>query len=160
MKPLIILILLTAQAFTADLPQLRIINGSNQPIDVFWLQNDIDRDPNGSVDAGRDSIITITVGHRFVVVGRDDKAESIVTSEVPVQAFRFGGVPAIYKQSVSAGGLPIVASAKVNPYALKEVGFIAEQMLAQRPDVRTAMIKSGARMSIMAHDEYTTDLPE
>ena len=33
-------------------------------------------------------------------------------------------------------------------------------MLARRPDVRAAMIKSGARLCIMAHDEYTTDLPE
>ena len=33
-------------------------------------------------------------------------------------------------------------------------------MLAQRPDVRDAMIKSGSRMIVMAHDEYTTDVPE
>jgi hypothetical protein len=33
-------------------------------------------------------------------------------------------------------------------------------MLARRPDVKDAMIKSGARLCIMAHDEYTTDLPE
>jgi hypothetical protein len=33
-------------------------------------------------------------------------------------------------------------------------------MLAKRPDVRAAMIQSGARMCIMAHNEFTTDLPE
>ena len=33
-------------------------------------------------------------------------------------------------------------------------------MLAQRPDVRAAMIKSGSRLCIIAHNEFTTDLPE
>jgi hypothetical protein len=33
-------------------------------------------------------------------------------------------------------------------------------MLAKRPDVRAAMIKSGARMCLMAYNEYTTELPE
>jgi hypothetical protein len=160
MKPLIILLLLALQAFAADRPQLQIINGSSQPIDIFWLKNEFERVPNGSVEPGKDTIITTTLGHRFAVIGRDDKTESAMMSEVPVQAFRFGGVPAIYTQSVSAGGLPVVASAKVNPYALKEVAYLADLMLAQRPDVRTAMIKSGARMCIMAYDEYTTDLPE
>ena len=88
-----------------------------------------------------------------------------MTSEVAVQGFRFdppgkNGVPAFYTQAVSAGGFPIVASAKVSPYALQEAAFLVNLMLAKRPDVRAAMIKSGARMCIMAHDEYTTDLPE
>ncbi len=33
-------------------------------------------------------------------------------------------------------------------------------MLAKRPEVRNAMIKSGARLCIMARNEFTTDLPE
>jgi hypothetical protein len=33
-------------------------------------------------------------------------------------------------------------------------------MLAKRPDVRAAMIKSGARMCILAYNEFTTELPE
>jgi hypothetical protein len=69
-------------------------------------------------------------------------------------------VPAFYAQSVSANGFPIVASAKVNPYALKEAAFLVNMMLAKRPDVREAMITSGARLCIMAYNEFTTDLPE
>ena len=69
-------------------------------------------------------------------------------------------MPAFYTQHISANGFPIVASAKVNPYALKEAAYWVNRMLDKRPDVREAMIKSGARMCIMAHDEYTTDLPE
>jgi hypothetical protein len=33
-------------------------------------------------------------------------------------------------------------------------------MLARRPDVRTAMIRSGARLCVLAHNEFTTDQPE
>jgi Mlc titration factor MtfA (ptsG expression regulator) len=146
-------------------PQLQIINGSDQAIEIFWLKSATERIPNGAVKPGRDHIITTTLGHRFDVIGRDDKSSMTVTSEVPVQGVRFDpqgrdGVPAFYTQRVSANGFPIVASAKVNPYALKEAAYLVDMMLAKRPDVRAAMIKSGARMCLMAYNEYTTELPE
>ncbi len=146
-------------------PKLQIINGSREPIAIFWLKSDSERVPNGSVAAGEQTTITTTLGHRFEVVTQDGGTTASVTSEVPVQGFRFEpqgkeGAPRFYTQHVSANGLPIVASARVNPYALKEAAFLVELMLARRPDVRAAMIKSGARLCIMAHDEYTTDLPE
>jgi len=146
-------------------PKLQIINGSSQAIDVFWLKSNTERVPNGSVAPGKDTVIAATLGHRFAVVGRDDQTTITVTSEVPVQGFRFDprgreGVPAFYTQSVSANGYPIVASAKVNPYALQEAAYLVNLMLAKRPEVRAAMIKSGARLCIMACHEFTTDLPE
>ena len=146
-------------------PTLQIINGSAQTVDVYWLKSDTERVPNGSVAPGKHTIITTTLGHRFAVVGQGDKAERTVTSEVPVQAMRFdppdeAGIPAFYSQRVTAGGFPIVASAAVNPYALKEAAYLVDLMLARRPDVRSAMIKSGARLSILAWNEFTTDQPE
>jgi hypothetical protein len=146
-------------------PRLQIINGSAQAVDVFWLRSDTARMPNGTVALGEYTIITTTLGHRFAVVGREDKTERIVTSEVPVQAMRFDppdadGIPAFYTQRVKAGGFPIVASATVNPYALKEAVYLADLMLARRPDVREAMIKSGARLCILAWNEFTCDQPE
>ncbi len=110
-------------------PTLQIINGSSQPIDIFWLKSDTERVPNGSAAPGKETVIMTTLGHRFAVVGRDDKTTAMVTNEVPVQAFRFDprgrdGVPAFYTQSVSANGFPIVASTQVNPYALKEAAFL------------------------------------
>jgi hypothetical protein len=146
-------------------PKLQIINGSKQTVDVFWLKSDTERVPNGVVEPGKHTIITTTLGHRFAVVGRDDKKEMTVTSRVPVQGFRFDppdkdGVPAFYTQRVEAHGFPIVASAKVNPYALKEAAYLVDLMLAKRPDVREAMIQSGARLSILAWNEFTCDQPE
>ena len=146
-------------------PRLQIINGSAQAVDIFWLKSETERVPNGSVAPGANTVITTTLGHRFAVVGRDDRTERIVTSRVPVQGFRFDppdedGVPAFYTQRVSAGGFPIVASARVNPYALKEAAYLVDLMLAKRPDVRAAMIQSGARLSILAWSEFTCDQPE
>ena len=146
-------------------PRLQIINGSAQTVDIFWLKSATERVPNGTVAPGANTDITTTTGHRFAVVGRDNRAERIITSEVLVQAMRFDppdadGIPAFYAQRVSVGGFPIVASATVNPYALKEAAYLVDLMLARRPDVRAAMIKSGARLSILAWNEFTCDQPE
>jgi hypothetical protein len=59
-------------------------------------------------------------------------------------------LPAFYSKYISANGYPIVASSQVNDYALKEAAFLVNQLLANRPDVRDAMIQSGSRMSILA----------
>jgi len=65
-----------------------------------------------------------------------------------------------YAKFISANGYPIVASAKVNDYALKEAAYLVNLMLAHRPDVKDAMVKSGSRLIIMSHEEFTTDVPE
>ena len=87
-----------AEADPSPRPRLQIINGSNQSIDIFWLKSDTERVPNGSITPGNYTVITTTLGHRFLVVGRDDGKTATVTSLVPVQGFRFdpperNGVP-------------------------------------------------------------------
>lgn len=146
-------------------PELRILNGSREPAEVFWLKNEKERVANSTVEPGKHRDITTTLGHRFVIVGSQSKAEATVTVRVPVQAFRFdpldpAGVPSFYTQAISAEGYPITASASVSPYALKEAAYIVNLMLARRPDVREAMILSGARLCVIAHNEFTTGMPE
>jgi len=68
--------------------------------------------------------------------------------------------PAFYTKYLDADGYPIVASANVNDFALREAAYLVNLMLARRPDVRAAMVKSGSRLCIIAHNEFTTDLPE
>jgi hypothetical protein len=68
--------------------------------------------------------------------------------------------PDFYKKYISADGYPIVASENVNDYALREAAFLVNKMLANRPDVRKAMIDSGSRLCIIGANEFTTDLPE
>ncbi|MEZ6123804.1 MAG: hypothetical protein R3C49_11585 [Planctomycetaceae bacterium] len=65
-----------------------------------------------------------------------------------------------YKKYISANGYPIVASERVSDYALKEAAYLVNLMLAKRSDVRDAMIAGGSRLIVMAHDEFTTDIPE
>lgn len=146
-------------------PKLQIINGTDQVVKLFWIKPDGERSPNGRLRPDKDAKITTTLGHRFAIVGGDGKTERVVESRVPIQAVRFDppdadGIPAYYTQRVDAGGFPIVASDSVNPFALKEAAYLINLMLAKRPDVRDAMVASGARMCIIAYNEYTTDQPE
>ncbi|MFN0074972.1 MAG: hypothetical protein ACKVY0_00710 [Prosthecobacter sp.] len=158
-----LLLLASTAAPALDRPKLQIINAAPNAVEVFWEMNDGHRVSNGTIEPGKDKIIGTTIGHRFVIV--DGKHETDVVSKVRVQGFRHDptakdGVPAYYTQRVSANGFSIVASAKVSPYALKEAEYLVNLMLAKRPDVREAMIASGARLCILAHNEFTMDQPE
>ena len=144
---------------------LQVFNGSDRTIEVFWVRDDQQRISNGQVMPGKQSTIDTRIGHRFSIVDLDDKSERIIESSLRVQAFRYLpsdslGIPEFYTQRVFANGYPIVGSANVNPYALKEAAFWIDQMLSNRPDIREAMIRSGSRMCIIAWNEFTTDLPE
>lgn len=157
------LLFITMPALALDRPKLQIINAAPHAVEVFWLNPDGGRVSNGKVEPGKDRIIGTTLGHRFVVV--DGGKETEVVSQVPVQGFRYDpaaqdGAPSFYTQRANAGGFPIVASAKVSPYAVKEAVYLVDMMLAKRPDVRAAMVASGARLCILAHNEFTTDQPE
>ena len=65
-----------------------------------------------------------------------------------------------YQQWIDVEGLPVVASEKVNPYAVKEAAWLIRQMIGHRPAVLRAMANNNVRFAIMAHDEMTTDIPE
>jgi len=69
-------------------------------------------------------------------------------------------LPAFYAKYISANGYPIISSAKVSDYALKEAAYIVNSLLAHRPDIRKAMIESGSRLVVMSYAEFTTDVPE
>jgi hypothetical protein len=157
------LLLFPLLAVALERPQLRIMNAADAAVEIFWVKADGQRVPHGKIEPGNDSIVGTTLGHRFLIV--DGVKETEVISRVPVQAFRYdpaarAGIPAFYSQVVYNTGYPICASAKVNPYALKEAIYLADLMLAKRPDVREAMVASGSRLCILAHDEFTTDQPE
>jgi len=156
-------LLLALPAQGLDRPKLQILNASPATIEVFWLDPAGKRVPNSKIEPGTHHIIGTTLGHRFVIV--DGEKETEVTSKVPVQGYRYDpdakdGIPSFYSQVHYAQGYPICASDKVNPYALKEAAYLIDLMLAKRPDVREAMIASGSRLCILAHNEFTTDQPE
>ena len=67
---------------------------------------------------------------------------------------------AFYQKHVDVGGFSIVSSKKVSDYALLEAAFLIQKMLGDREDILKAMAKNKVRFAIMAHNEYTTQIPE
>ena len=65
-----------------------------------------------------------------------------------------------YKKHLDCAGIPIDTSERVADAALVRAGELISLMLAGRPDVRAAMIKSGVRFAIIGANEQTTDIPE
>ncbi len=69
-------------------------------------------------------------------------------------------VSRFYRKYINANGFPIVSSAKVNDYALREAAYLVNLMLGHRADLRKEMIRNGSRLVVMAWNEMTTDIPE
>jgi len=66
-----------------------------------------------------------------------------------------------YKQHIVADGLVVAGSEKVSLYALGEAGYLANKMLANRPDVmRDLWEKRKMFVAVMAYCELQTDLPD
>ncbi len=65
-----------------------------------------------------------------------------------------------YKKHLDVGGFSIVSSGKVPDAALREAAWIIDHMLGNRPDILRALAANKVRFAIMAHDEFTTSIPE
>ena len=65
-----------------------------------------------------------------------------------------------YEQWIDVEGLPVVASAKVNAYAVKEAAWLIRQMIEHRQDILQALAENNVRFVVMAYSELTTQIPE
>jgi hypothetical protein len=65
-----------------------------------------------------------------------------------------------YKKYIDVKGLPVAAAAEVDDEALQRTYDIVTHMLAGRPDILQAMVKSGTRLIIIGKDQVYTDMPE
>ena len=90
-------------------------------------------------------------------VNRDTIADPVPP---PAVVRAFFELDPFYEQWINVGGLPVLASAKVNPYALKEAAWLIRKMIGHRPDVLRAMVGNKARFSVIAHTEIITEIPE
>ena len=70
-------------------------------------------------------------------VKAEDVGEQVYKVTVPPAALN---LDPFYKKYISAKGYPIVSSDKVSDYALYEATYLVNMMLAQREDVRQAMM--------------------
>lgn len=164
--------------------RLQIFNRSPETATVSRGRTAGAAEPAATIPAGRQVILPADAGTEFVIVGTTTGLEERVTARLPVQAFVFRPDPApapaaaaaaegrvvpppaalkvdpFHAKCTTTGGFPIVASARVSDFALLEAAHLVDAMLAARPDVRRALVDSGTRLCILAHDEFTTDLPE
>ena len=100
------------------------------------------------------SLVLVLLSASFCLAGDADEKYPVTAPPKKLKLDPF------YKKYTEAGGYPIVGSARVNDFALKEAAYLVDLMLARRPDVRKAMIESGSRLIVIGHDEFTTDIPE
>ncbi len=65
-----------------------------------------------------------------------------------------------YQQWINVEGFPVVASANVNPYALKEAAWLIIKMIGHRSDLLYALVQNKVRFAVIGHTEMTTQIPE
>ena len=72
------------------------------------------------------------------------------------QAFE---LDSFYQQWIDIEGFPVVASEKVNPYALKEAAWLIWQMIGHRPEILHAFVQKRVRFVVIGYTEIPTDIP-
>lgn len=70
------------------------------------------------------------------------------------------GLEAFYDKYLDAEGIAIVASERVPDEALYRAAATIDEMLADRPDLREAVVAAGARVVVLAPDQLVTEIPE
>ena len=79
---------------------------------------------------------------------------------VPENVRRDFKLNSFYQKHLDLDGFPVLGSSNVSDYAMREAAWIVRQMLTNRADILHALATSRARLVVMAHNEYTTDIPE
>ena len=79
---------------------------------------------------------------------------------VPDELRRQLNLDPFYQKHIAVGELAILSSSKTSDHALLEAAYIVRHMLSGRPEILHVLATNRVRAVIMAHDEYTTDLPE
>ena len=78
----------------------------------------------------------------------------------PKEVRDFFDLTPFYQQWINVEGFPVLASAKVSPYAVKEAAWLIWQIIGHRPDLLQIIAQNRIRFSIIAHNEMTSDIPE
>ena len=67
---------------------------------------------------------------------------------------------AFYTQYLDLHGLPVVASKRVRPEALREAAWVLTNTFGHRPDIFAELGRQNVRLAIIGYQERTTDIPE
>ena len=148
---------------------------------VLWLRRDADRDgmrtawenaygfnPRSGNDTGDDADGDGYTNIEECLNGTDPRVKEggparaleLAVTAVPEELRRRLELHPFYKKTLMLGAFPILSSEKVSDYALLEAGYLIHHMLDGRQDILNAMARNRIRFSIMACDEFTTQVPE
>ena len=93
--------------------------------------------------------------------GQTTENVSILAPSPPPTFVRKGyNLAPFYQQWIDVDGLPVLASANVSPYALKEAAWLIREMLKHRQDILLALVHYEVRFVVIAYNEMTTQIPE
>ncbi len=85
--------------------------------------------------------------------------EDLVVPPSPELVQRLG-LSSFYKKSIMLGEFPILGSAGVSDFALKEAAYLVRTLTQHRPKILDAMAARKTRLVVMTILERTTDVPE
>ena len=164
---------------------MKVRNNRTTGVKMYWINQEGKRAQEYDIEHGSFMELTSFEGHAFEATDSKGKllghfvagTEGVI---VDIPAIKFpnpgAGKPAadrpiqsppceleldpFYKKVLNYDGYLICSSEKVSDYALREAAYLIELLVANRPDILKALADGGSRMTIMAHDEFTTDVPE
>jgi len=96
----------------------------------------------------------------WLLPGGAHTATAATVGPVPDSVRRGLKLGAFYQKHIDLEGVPVLGSSNVSDPAMLEAAWIVRQMLTNRADIVQALATNGARLVVMAHNEYTTDIPE
>ena len=78
----------------------------------------------------------------------------------PKEVRDFFDLDPYYQQWINVRGFPVLTSAEVSPYAVKEAAWQIWHMVGHRPDILKVMAQNKARLSIVPNNKHISDIPE
>ena len=120
--------------------------------------SDTAEDPDGDGYTNIEECLNGT--HPRVKEGAAARELELKVRAIPDELRRRLKLKPFYQKVLSLGAFPVVSSEKVSDYALLEAGYLIHQMLEGRDDILDAMARNKIRFTIMACDEFTTQVPE
>ena len=95
-----------------------------------------------------------------LLLGDTIHAQPVPVGPVPETLRRELKLEPFYQKYTSVAGFPILGSAQVSDFALREAAWILQHMLEGREDILRVMASNHVHLTVMAWNEYTTDVPE
>ena len=121
----------------------------------------IDTSPVDGREAGAVPILYIDTYFQELAKANAANGDNIPEPAPPPAVVReFFKLDPYYEQWINVGGFPVIASAKVNPYALKEAAWLIDKMIGHHQDLLRALIKNKVRFTVIGYTEMTTQIPE